>query len=260
MRVNNGKSIVPVFNVFTEVPIPTRLRGLIVDDINFSTDPRSTVYGEKQGVPFAPVGIYDFTNRLVTTVESDFNGMYDVLLPSTNHISCPTPSGVCANMYRFVGNDPGIPGRLNPNFNPRYRTIATEFEALPGLIIPTDLAPTQVGVTIGSPTTGVTNNVACSVEPTTPQLFAVSQPYVNGTGTFTINGAAFGAAQGAGEGHPRRRSPGHHLVERHDDRRDGAGRLPDGTAPARDHRRQRPDERQRPDLPRDRHRLHPDRP
>ena len=129
---------------------PFRLasRGLVVDDTFFSTDPRSTMYGEKAGIPFAPVGVYDFANRLVTTLETDFNGYYDVLLPSTNHISCPTPSGVCANMYRFVANDPGIPGRLNPNYRPDYRTIATEFEAFPGLIIPTDLAPTQVGLRI----------------------------------------------------------------------------------------------------------------
>ncbi|MCV2393294.1 IPT/TIG domain-containing protein [Actinotalea sp. M2MS4P-6] len=199
VRVNNGKSIVPMFNIFTKVPLPTRLRGLLVDDLNFSTDPRSTLFGEKGGVPFAPVGVYDFTNRLVTTLESDFNGMYDVLLPSTNHISCPTPSGICANMYRFVGNDPGIPGRLNPNFNPRYRTISTEFEAWPGLIIPTDLAPTQVGVTIGTPGSSVTNNVACAAEPDAPQLFAVSQPYVDGSGAFTIAGAAFGTSQGDGK-------------------------------------------------------------
>ena len=80
----------------------------------------------------APVGIYDFANRLITTVETDYNGIFDVLLPSTNRINCPTPSGVCANLYRFVGNDPGVPGRLNPNYNPQYRTIAAEFEALPG--------------------------------------------------------------------------------------------------------------------------------
>ena len=64
-ELNNGKSIVPMFNVFTDVPIPSRLRGLIIDDINFSTDPRSTMYGEKAGIPFVPVGIYDFANRLV---------------------------------------------------------------------------------------------------------------------------------------------------------------------------------------------------
>jgi hypothetical protein len=190
--LNNGKSIVPVFELFTDVPIPSRLRGLVVDDTFFSTDPRSTMYGEKAGVPFAPVGVYDFNNRLVTTLESDFNGVYDVLLPSTNHISCPTPSGVCANMYRFVANDPGVPGRLNPNWKPEYRTIATEFEAFPGVIIPTDLAPTQVGLRIEGPA-GLLP-AACTLDAATPQLFAVSRPYVDGSGTFTINGLGFGAA------------------------------------------------------------------
>ncbi len=201
VRVNNGKSVVPMFNIFTDVPVPSRLRGLIVDDINFSTDSRSTLYGEKTGVAFAPVGIYDFANRLVTTLESDFNGSYDVLLPSTNHISCPTPSGVCTNMYRFVGNDPGIPGQLNANYNPRYRSIATEFEAMPGVTIPTDLAPTQVGVYVGSPTTGVNTAVACTLDAATPQLFSVSQPYVTATGSraLTIEGSGFGATRGSGQ-------------------------------------------------------------
>ena len=103
----NGKSIVPIFHLFTDVPLPGRFWGLLVDDLTFSADPRSLLYGEKAGIPFAPVGIYDYTNRLVHTAESDFNGLFDVLLPSTNRINCPTPSGVCPNMYRFVGNDPG---------------------------------------------------------------------------------------------------------------------------------------------------------
>ena len=146
VTLQNGKSIVPMFNVFTDVPLPGRFFAYIVDDLNFSTDPKSLLYGEKAGMPFAPVGIYDYANRLITTVESDYNGLFDVLLPSTNRINCPTPSGVCANLYRFVGNDPGVPGRLNLNYNPQYRTIAAEFEAFPGLIVPADLAPTQVGV------------------------------------------------------------------------------------------------------------------
>ncbi|MFC6285364.1 IPT/TIG domain-containing protein [Nocardioides sp. GCM10027113] len=196
VELNNGKSIVPVFNVFTDVPVASRLRGFIVDDINFSTDFRSVMYGEKAGVPFTPVGIYDFTNRLVTTVESDFNGVYDVLLPSTNHISCPTPSGLCANMYRFVANDPGVPGRLNPNWNPRYRTIATEFEALPGVTIPTDLAPTQVGLKVESPATGQPIDVTCPVAASDPQLLAVSRPYVDGSGGFSIEGTGFGSGPG----------------------------------------------------------------
>ena len=111
VTVNNGKSVVPMFNVFTDVPLPgpaarpDRRRHQLL-----RPTPSRRCTARRRACPFVPVGIYDFSNRLVTTVESDFNGFYDVLLPSTNHISCPTPSGVCANMYRFVGNDPGIPG------------------------------------------------------------------------------------------------------------------------------------------------------
>ncbi|MEZ5093754.1 choice-of-anchor Q domain-containing protein [Nocardioides sp.] len=187
-----------MFNIFTEVPLPSRLRGLIIDDINFSGNPKHTAYGEKLPAEFVPIGIYDYTNRLVTTVESDFNGFYDVLLPSTNQINCPTPSGICAGMYRFVGNDPGVPGALNPNYNPRYRVIATEFEAVPGVTIPTDLAPTQVGAQIRGPVTGQVVPVECPVDNAVPQLFAVNQPYVNGSGDFVIEGLGFGANQGAG--------------------------------------------------------------
>ncbi|MGA8891256.1 MAG: IPT/TIG domain-containing protein [Anaeromyxobacteraceae bacterium] len=202
VTLSNGKSVVPVFHLFTDVPIPTRFWGLLVDDLNFSTDPRSLDYGEKAGIPFAPVGIYDYTNRLVTTVESDFNGLFDVLLPSTNRINCPTPSGVCANLYRFVGNDPGVPGRLNLNYRPEYRTIAAEFEAIPGLLVPADLAPTQVGVTVQLPG-GQTNAVTCALDAATPELHAVSTPVVvrpaSGNTSFTIRGKGFGAAQGSGQ-------------------------------------------------------------
>lgn len=203
VRVSNGRSIAPTFNVFTDVPIPGRFWGLIVDDLNFSTDPKSLLYGEKAGVPFAPVGIYDYTNRLVATVESDYNGLFDVLLPSTNRINCPTPSGVCANLYRFVGNDPGTPGQLNPNYNPQFRTIAAEFEAIPGLIVPADLAPTQMGVTIQLPGSQFNAPVACLLDSATPQLFAVSKPYadlrVASSDSFTISGLGFGATQGTGQ-------------------------------------------------------------
>jgi hypothetical protein len=201
--LNNGKSVAPLFHYFTDVPIPGRFWGLIVDDLNFSSDPRSLLYGEKAGVPFAPVGIYDYTNRLVATVESDFNGLFDVLLPSSNRISCPTPSGVCANLYRFVGNDPGTPGQLNPNYNPNFRTIAAPFEAIPGLLVPADLAPTQVGVTVQLPGGQVNAASICALDPATPQLFAVARPYVNAAGAaserrLSITGLGFGATQGAG--------------------------------------------------------------
>ncbi|MEN9706031.1 MAG: hypothetical protein RLZZ393_1910 [Pseudomonadota bacterium] len=203
VTLTNGKSVAPMFNVFTDVPLPGRHWFIIIDDLNFSSNPKSTTFGEKAGIPFAPVGIYDFTNRLVKTVESDYNGLADVLLPSTNRINCPTPSGVCANLYRYVGNDPGVPGRLNTNYNPAFRTIAAEFEVLPGLIVPADLAPSQVGVTVQLPGSQVTTNLQCKVEDVAPELYAVSRPYVtvgNNASTaqrqFIIYGKAFGAAVG----------------------------------------------------------------
>ena len=199
----NGKSIAPAFNLFTDVPLPGRHWFIIIDDLNFSSDPRSTTYGEKAGMPFVPVGIYDWTDRLVKTVESDYNGLADVLLPSTNRINCPTPSGVCGNLYRYVGNDPGVPGRLNLNYNPMFRTIAAEFEVLPGLLVPADLAPTQVGVTVQLPGAQTTQAISCRLDDAQPQLFAVSKPYVLSTDTgaareITIKGKGFGATQGTG--------------------------------------------------------------
>ena len=198
VELNNGKSIVPTFNFFTDVPLPVRLRGLLVDDLQYSSDPQSTAVRREAGHSVRASGHLRLHEPHGATVESDFNGIYDVLMPSTNHINCPTPSGVCAGMYRFVGNDPGIPGRLNPNYNPDYRTIATEFEAFPGLTIPTDLAPTAVGNNIASPA-GQMHTVNCALDTATPQIFAVSQPYVNNTGSFSITGLGFGATKGTGQ-------------------------------------------------------------
>jgi hypothetical protein len=201
VTLSNGKSIAPAFNVYTDVPIPGRHWFIVIDDLNFSSNPQSITFGEKAGMPFVPVGIYDYTDRLIKTVESDYNGLVDVLLPSTNRINCPTPSGVCGNLYRYVGNDPGVPGRLNTNFNPLFRTISAEFEVLPGQIIPADLAPTQVGVTVQLPGGQTTSPVQCKLDDATPQIYAVSRPYVTvgqnsaaTARTFTINGSGFGAS------------------------------------------------------------------
>ncbi|MDI6693903.1 MAG: SdrD B-like domain-containing protein [Anaerolineales bacterium] len=203
VTVSNGRSIAPTFNLFTDVPIPGKWKGYIIDDLALSTNPQDLMFGEKAGMPNAPIGVYDFTGKLFTTIQSDPNGVYEVLLPSTNTINCPTPSGVCPNVYYILGNDPGQPGNPNPNYNPQYRTIGTSFEVWPGVMLPSDLAPTQIGVTLLSPGSTFGQPPQCMVDATTPELFAVSQPYVtvnpnNGTGgSFTILGQGFGAQQGA---------------------------------------------------------------
>ena len=118
--VTDQKSIAPMFTMFTQVPVPGRWYLYIIDDLNLSTNPQDLFFGEKAGIPLSPIGIYDYSGRLVRTIYSDPNGVADVLLPSTDTISCPTPSGICANLYRIVGNDPGQPLHPNSGYNPLF--------------------------------------------------------------------------------------------------------------------------------------------
>lgn len=200
VTVSNGKSIAPTFTLFTNVPIPGKWKGYIIDDLSISTDPKSINFGEKAGLPNSPIGLYDFTNQLITTITSDPNGVFEVLLPSSHTVNCPSPSGVCASMYYMLGNDPGQPGQLNPNYNPQYRTIGASFEIYPGLILPSDLAPTQIvpGILAGGSQFDTPPQCTLNdpLNPVTPEIFAVSQPYVNGSGPITIQGQGFGDVQG----------------------------------------------------------------
>jgi hypothetical protein len=196
--VADRRSIAPPFLFFTEVPIPGRWKGYIVDDLTLSTDPNSLLFGEKAGLPL-PIGIYEFSNRLVTTIQSDPNGVYEVLLPSSSTYNAPTPSGIAANVYYLMGNDPGQPGDPNSTYNPQYRTIGASFEVYPGTWLPSDLAPTQIAVSIQAPGAQFNLVAQCRLDATTPQLYAVSQPYVDVVRTITIQGLGFGATQGGGQ-------------------------------------------------------------
>ena len=201
VTVRNGQATAPNFNLFTEVPIPTHFWGLTINDLGLTLDKRSVNFGEAQGLPFVPVGLYDWSGRLMDTVHTDFNGFYEALEPSTGTYNCPVPAGPCANMYRFVGNDPGQPGALNPDYNSRFRTIGTNFQGWPGLYTVTDTAPTQVASTVLTPETTVANPTMCDLGGSVPQLLAVDKPYVRQGGTaasrtVTVTGFGFGASLG----------------------------------------------------------------
>jgi hypothetical protein len=178
VTVRSSQATAPNFNLFTDVPIPTHFWGLTLNDLGLTLDKRSVNYGEAQGLPFVPVGLYDWSGRLVDTTHTDFNGLYEALEPSTSTYNCPVPAGPCPNMYRFVGNDPGQPGALNPDYNSRFRTIATNFQAWPGLYTVTDEAPTQVASTVLAPDTTVANPTQCDLGAKTPQVLSVDRPYV----------------------------------------------------------------------------------
>jgi hypothetical protein len=202
ITVRAGQATAPNFNLFTDVPLPTHFWGVTLNDLGLTFDKRSVNYGEAQGLPFVPVGLYDYAGRLHDTVHTDFNGLYEGLEPSTGTYNCPVPAGPCPNMYRFVGNDPGQPGHLNSDYNPRFRTIAASFQAWPGLFTVTDEAPTQVANTVLAPDTTTANPTQCDLGSGFPQLFSVSRPYVRQSTTsddrqVVVKGTDFGSTAGS---------------------------------------------------------------
>jgi hypothetical protein len=196
-HVEAGQAVAPNFHIFTDVPLATKFSGLIIDDVNVTTDRTSTMLGEVRGVPHAPVGVYDWTGRLVNTVESDFNGWWETLVPSTDIFNCPTPSGICPLAYRFVGNDPGSPTRPNFNYNPAYRTISATFQSWPGNFEPADLAPTTAAASLSAPAAQF-NQVTMCTPADEPLFFSVNDPVLTqGTQTsLTIKGDNLGTATG----------------------------------------------------------------
>jgi hypothetical protein len=198
LNIQAGQSIAPNFHVHTavDVPLPAHFWGYIVDDVSVETNRKSTNIGEVHGIPGVPIGVYDWTGRRTYTAASDYNGVWEVLMPSEDINNCPVPAGTCPNVYRFVGNDPGQPGSPNLNHDPNYRTITANFEAWPNMLIPADTAPTRVVPSIEGPGVQFTATDPCGVPSAEPQLFAVDPaPYTRATSmTLTIHGANFGTS------------------------------------------------------------------
>jgi hypothetical protein len=200
VTVRAQQAVAPNFNLFTPVPLPTHFYGLTINDLGMTTDTKSIQYGEAQGLPNIPMGIYDWTGQLIDTVNTDYNGWYEAIEPSTSAYNCPLPAGPCPNIYRFVGNDPGQPGKANVNFNPRYRTISANFQAWPGLYTVTDTAPTQTAAVIVAPGTTTAVPVNCTVSASTPEVYNVDKVVVSDAGTIgdrtvTVTGNGFGIDQ-----------------------------------------------------------------
>jgi hypothetical protein len=174
----------------TDVQIPGRVVGLVSNNITFDRDPQSIWYGEPAPVGHIPVGIRDYKGRLLTTVETDENGIYEALLPSTETLNCPIPQGPCPGMYNFVVNDPGDKAHPNAGYNPDFQTNT----------IPDSVWPGQT-TQLDTPTFPISGQ-GCQLPVDTPELLQVSRPYVRTTETgaarrITIDGDFLGTTAGA---------------------------------------------------------------
>jgi hypothetical protein len=200
LNIQAGQSIAPDFHVHTvvDVPLPAHYWGYIVDDVSVDTNRKSTNMGEVHGLPGVPVGVYDWTGRRTASVNSDYNGVWEVLMPSTDIFNCPVPAGTCPNVYRFVGNDPGQPGSPNLNYDHNYRTISANFEAWPNMLIPADTAPTRTVTSLEGPGVQFSSSSPCAVKDQQPQIFSIGpDPFTRALSTtITIKGANFGTSPG----------------------------------------------------------------
>ncbi len=202
IHVQNGQSVAPNFLFYTDVPLATQFQGYAVDDVSVETNKLSAQLGEVAGIANLPIGLYDWTGRQISEVNSDPDGNFETLLPSTNTFNCNTPAGPCPGVYRWIGNDPGQPARPNLNWNPQYQTISAEFQAWPDVYSSADVAPTRVVIQFEATGTQFNVAVVCQARASAPQLYAVSHPFYlksrNDTHTLTIDGVGFGANQGNG--------------------------------------------------------------
>ena len=221
VTVRGGQTTAPNFNLFTAVPIPTHFWGLTINDLGLTLDKRSVQYGEALGLPHVPMGLYDWSgpaarhdpHRLQRLLRGP--GAVDAT-PSTarcRRVRAPTCTGSRATT-------PASPRLPNPDYNPRYRTISTNFQGWPGLYTVTDTAPTQVATTALTPGSTAVDLTQCDLGDDWPQLFAVDRPYVrqntaSDNRTVTITGRGFGSTAGHAQGRQYDRDPEH--LDRHHD-------------------------------------------
>ncbi|PKM82327.1 MAG: pectin esterase [Firmicutes bacterium HGW-Firmicutes-14] len=186
------------FFLYTDVPVPGRIVGFLLDDVNIETDPARIYYGEKRGIPHAPVGIRDYKGRLITTVYSDPNGIFEVVLPSTYTANIPSPSGVAPGMYQVIGNDPGDPDTPNEHFNPNYQTLKLVFDVWPGKTTYADVALFPITAFVETPGSQFSQPPLCRVKAGTPQITSVNRVYLTpaGSRTLVIEGKDFGNSIG----------------------------------------------------------------
>ncbi|MTI84487.1 MAG: pectin esterase [Firmicutes bacterium] len=202
VKLTEGLNAPADFFLYTDVPVPGRIVGFLLDDVNLETNPEFIYYGEKRGIPNTPVGIRDFSGRLITTVHSDINGIFEVLLPSTYTRNVPTPAGVAPGMYQVIGNDPGDPDNPNEHYNPNYQTLILVFDVWPGKTTYADVALFPITAFVGTPGAQFSQPPQCSDPENTPQIFRVSRIQVNvmhpddTNRTVRILGSGFGLAPG----------------------------------------------------------------
>lgn len=130
--LSDGSNAAADFFLFTEVPISGHIFGIILDDTANEFDPNSPQFGEKFAPPFMPIGIYDWTGRLIGQTYSDQFGRFNALVPSTATANLPQPSGMSPNMLTTCMNDSNPEADPMGQHNKQYSSFCYVFQYMPG--------------------------------------------------------------------------------------------------------------------------------
>ncbi len=180
VKLAEGQNAACDFFLFTQVPVPGRLIGLVTGDLVNDPNPSSPRFSDKAGPPFLPVSIQDFAGHEITRTYTDNYGQFEVLLPSTLDINIPQPTGVAPNMVRVITNHPGMPNRPDPYYDPDYKTLELNFDIWPGKTTYADIA------IISQSAFPLDNGADCDIFSGVPGILSVDSPsggpYVPATG------------------------------------------------------------------------------
>ena len=170
--LSSGANAAADFFLFTYVPIAGHIVGFMLDDTQNEFDPASPQFGEKFAPPWLPVGLYDWTGRLIGQTYSDQWGVYNVLVPSTYTANLPQPSGMSPNMITACMNDSNPLADPHGRHNIQYSTFCYTFQYMPGTttyldtpVVPVaafagpDQFPLDCEFTDGTPIIKAVNNV-----------------------------------------------------------------------------------------------------
>ncbi len=203
VTVRNGRSATPNFHFKTfsgfdaagnalpagaGVPLPGRIFGIAVDDLNLSINPKELFYGEKYGIPNLPIGIYDFSNRLVKTIQTDPQGAvrghpaldFQLQLPAAGrsvpgHLPLPGERSRPAR-----ASEPGLQPGL-PHDRRLLRGVAGRQPALRPGADAGRVRDREPGTQQTHPAACLLNDPAQPTAPKVPELFAINKPFVRNT-------------------------------------------------------------------------------
>jgi len=181
VRLADRSNAAADFFLFTHTPVASQGWGFSLNDLANELNPASPQWSEKFAPPYIPVGVRDWTGRLLSKTYTDGFGRYDLLVPSSYNAAGPFASGFSPNMLQicmndplkknpaFDGTDPLVPEYIADDFfDPQYSQFCYTLMFMPGATtyLDTPVLPVAAFASGKQPD--------CECEDGTPEIYSVT--------------------------------------------------------------------------------------